>query len=345
MSLIQLIIVIFILLIISFICSLLESVILSITRSYIQLLIDKKNRSGILLQKQKMNIEEPLSAILTLNTISHTVGAAISGAIALQIFGSEWMALFSAVLTLLILIFSEIIPKTIGAQYWKKLGPVSSYLLQVMIFVLKPVIIPIHYISRLISPEDQGSRISKAEVINYIRLGYFQGVVDTSELTIMENLFRLRSIQVKDIMTPRPVVFWLPPEQKIDDIIKTNKQLQFTRIPLYNAKKNEVQGVVLRREIMNRLVEKKTNVRLQTIAQSPHFVIETISVYRLLHELIAEKVHLSIVLNEFGDFTGIVTMEDAIETLLGMEIIDEFDSHDDMREYAKKRGARRLDEC
>lgn len=342
---IQLIVVILALLFISFICSILESVILSITRSYIQLLIEKKNRSGTLLQKQKMNIEEPISAILTLNTISHTVGAAISGALALQIFGSEWMAVFSAILTFLILIFSEIIPKTIGAQYWKKLGPVSAYLLQAMIFVLKPVIIPIHFISRLISPENQGSRISKAEVLNYIRLGYFQGVVDSSEFTIMENLFRIRSIQVRDIMTPRTVVFWLPPDKKIDDIHKTHIQLQFSRIPLYNAQENEVQGVVLRREIMNRIVEKKTHVRLQTLAQSPHFIIETISVYRLLHELITEKVHLGVVLNEFGDFTGIVTIEDAIETLLGMEIIDEFDPHDDMREYAKKRGARRFDEC
>jgi CBS domain containing-hemolysin-like protein len=333
----EIIIVILALLIISFICSVMEAVILSISRPYIQLLIDRKSHSGRLLLKLKEKIEEPISAILTLNTISHTVGAAVSGALALKIFGSEWMALFSAVLTLLILIFSEIIPKTLGAQYWKQLGPLSAYVLKGMIFILKPFIVPIHLISRLFSRENPAARISKGEVINYIRIGHLQGVIKSSEFEIVENLFQLQSIRVKEIMTPRTVVFWLNPNQLIENIHKEHGDLQFSRMPLYNAQENTVEGVVLRRDIMNRIARGKTHIKLKSLAQSPKFVIETISVYRLLNQLISEKAHLAIVINEFGDFTGIVTIEDAIETLLGREIVDEFDKVTDMREFARKK--------
>jgi CBS domain containing-hemolysin-like protein len=333
----EIIIVILALLIISFICSVMEAVILSISRPYIQLLIDRKSRSGRLLLKLKEKIEEPISAILTLNTISHTVGAAVSGALALKIFGSEWMALFSAVLTLLILIFSEIIPKTLGAQYWKQLGPLSAYVLKGMIFILKPFIVPIHLISRLFSRDNPAARISKGEVINYIRIGHLQGVIKSSEFEIVENLFQLQSIRVKEIMTPRTVVFWLNPNQLIENIHKEHGDLQFSRMPLYNAQENTVEGVVLRRDIMNRIVRGKTHIKLKSLAQSPKFVIETISVYRLLNQLISEKAHLAIVINEFGDFTGIVTIEDAIETLLGREIVDESDKVTDMREFARKK--------
>lgn len=325
------------LLVISFGCSVMEAVILSISRPYIQLLIDKKNRSGRLLLRLKENIEEPISAILTLNTISHTVGAAVSGALALRIFGSEWMALFSAVLTLLILIFSEIIPKTLGAQYWKQLGPLTAYTLKGMIFILKPLIVPIHLLSRLFAPENPADRISKGEVLNYIRLGHFQGVIKSSEFEIMENLFRLQSVKVREIMTPRTVVFWLNPDQLVENLHKDDKDLHFSRIPLYNAQENIIEGVVLRRDIMNRIARKKTHIKLRSMAQPPKFVIETISVYRLLNQLISDKNHLAIVLNEFGDFTGIATIEDAIETLLGREIVDEFDREIDMREYARKK--------
>ncbi len=336
----EIIIVILALLVISFICSVMEAVILSISRPYIQLLVDRKNRSGRLLLKLKEKIEEPISAILTLNTISHTVGAAVSGALALKIFGSEWMALFSAVLTLLILIFSEIIPKTLGAQYWKQLGPLSAYILKGMIFILKPLIVPIHLLSRLFSRDNPAARISKGEVLNYIRIGHFQGVIQSSEFEIVENLFQLQSIRVKEIMTPRTVVFWLNPNQLIEDLLKDNEDLQFSRIPLYNAQENIVEGVVLRRDIMNRVARGKTHIKLKSFAQSPKFVVETISVYRLLNQLISEKAHLAVVINEFGDFTGIVTIEDAIETLLGREIVDEFDQVTDMRELARKKHRR-----
>jgi len=284
----------------------------------------------------KENIDQPISAILTLNTISHTVGAALSGAIAIELFGSRWMAAFSAILTFLILIFSEIIPKTLGAHYWKQLGPLSAYILKVLIYLLKPLIIPIHYLSRLFTRGDPASIVSREEIINYIRLGYFQGVFESPEYKIMENLFLLETIRVKEIMTPRTVVFWIDKDWKVSNIIKNNVQLQFSRIPLYDPKENRITGIVLRRDIMNHIADKKLTIPLHQLANKANYVIDSISVYRLLNHFITNSLHISIVLNEFGDYIGIVTMEDAIETLLGVEIIDEFDKEVDMQEVAEK---------
>ena len=325
------------LLIISFVCSILEAVILSISRPYIQLLIDKNSYAGRILKKLKNNIEEPISAILTLNTISHTVGAAISGALAVRIFGSQWMGLFSAVLTLMILIFSEIIPKTLGAQYWKSISPASAYILRAMILVLKPVLVPVNLVSRLFSVNNPGSLVSKAEIYNYIRIGHSQGVLGSSELSIIGNLFTLRETRVREIMTPRTVVFWLSPDETVKDIQSKNTKLQFSRIPLYESQSNSVAGIVLRRDIMDAIREKNTAVRLSTLAVKPHFIPESITVLKLLNWLVSNKTHIAVVLNEYGDYTGIVTIEDTIETLLGIEIVDEFDPAVDMQELAREK--------
>ena len=329
------------LLVISFTCSVLESIILSISRPYIQLLVDKKMRSGRILQELKHDIDKPISAILTLNTISHTVGAAVSGAMALSIFGSKWMALFSAVLTILILVFSEIIPKTIGAYYWKSLSPASAYILKTLIFILKPLIIPINFFSGLFMRENPASLVSKAEIYNYILMGYKQGALGASEFEIIENLFNLRDIKVKDIMTPRTVVFWLEQDLSIIDLHKDKTKLDFSRIPLYDPHKNAITGIVLRRDIMDKIAEKKMDTALKKISKKPEFVPESISVLNLLNNLVSKRTHLAIVLNEYGDYNGIVTIEDAVEALLGTEIVDEFDPAVNMRELARKKGKKR----
>ncbi|MHC4780892.1 MAG: CNNM domain-containing protein, partial [Planctomycetota bacterium] len=243
------------LLAISFLCSVLESVILSITRPYIQTLVEQGNKAGKLLDHLKGNIEEPITAILTLNTISHTVGAAVSGALALKIFGSTWMALFSAVLTLLILVFSEIIPKTIGAHHWKKLGPLSAVTLKVMIWILKPFIVPMHFMMRVFSKENPADRVSREEILNFIRLGYFQGVIGSPEFKVVENLFGLKCITVAEIMTPRNVAFVLSPGNTVGSLKEMAASLQFSRIPLFEEKDGGVPGVVLRRDIMTRMAK------------------------------------------------------------------------------------------
>jgi CBS domain containing-hemolysin-like protein len=153
----------------------------------------------------------------------------------------------------------------------------------------------------------------------------------------MDNLFRLRTVKVKDIMTPRTVVYWLPPDGKIGELFEQREELSFSRIPLYNAHENTIEGLVLRRDIMTKFAEQETELELKALARPPEFIIETMTVYKLLNLLITQGIHLAIVLNEYGDFTGIVTMEDAIETLLGKEIVDEYDEVVDMRELAKKK--------
>lgn len=316
---------------VSFLCSLLESVILSISRPYIQTLIDKNNQSGKLLWRFKNKIEEPITAILTLNTISHTVGAAVSGAMALSIFGSEWMALFSGLLTLLILVFSEIIPKTLGANYWKSLSPLSAYILKFMVIVLKPLIIPVNFLSSLLTKGNPGALVSKAEIYNFIRMGYRQGVLNSPEFNILENVFKLKTIPIKDIMTPKKVTFTLISDETIESANQKRNQIHFSRIPLYDPKSKKITGIVLRRDIFNKVVESQTKISLQSISSPPKFVYENGSTLKLLIDLIANKIHLAVVLNNDSDYSGIVTLEDAIETLLGKEIVDEFDIIDDMR--------------
>ncbi len=321
---------------VSFLCSLLESVILSLSRPYIQVLVDRKRRSGTLLKKMKERIDSPIAAILTLNTISHTVGAAISGAIAVELFGVRWMGVFSAVLTFLILILSEIIPKTIGARFWKELSPASAYILRFMILVLTPLIIPINAISRLLTKGSIGDHVSKAEIYNFVRIGYHQGVLDQTELGLVENLFSLRDVRVKEIMTPRPVVTWLSGEQTVGELRGKAASLRFSRIPLYDGAENRVTGVVLRRDIMNRLAGKKHETTLASLGSKPEFIPETMTVLKLLTWMVNGRIHFAVVLNEFGDFVGIVTLEDAVETLLGMEIVDESDAVVDMRALARE---------
>jgi CBS domain containing-hemolysin-like protein len=333
---VELTVTVLLLLAISFLCSVLESVILSITRPYIQTLIEKKSRSGPLLKRLKDEIEEPITAILTLNTISHTVGAAVSGAIALKVFGSGWMAVFSAVLTLLILVFSEIIPKTIGARHWKALGPLSGVILKIMIWGLKPVIVPIHFLMRLFSGENPADRVSRGEILNFIKMGYFQGVIGTPEFRIAENLFRLQCVPVSEIMTPRAVTFLLPPETTVGSLRDKAASLQFSRIPLGDPEGGGIPGVVLRRDIMTRMAKDEFDETLASFSTPAEVVGESMTVYTLLNRLVAQKKHIAVVNDADGRFSGIVTLEDALETLLGEEIVDEFDPVTDMRELARR---------
>ncbi len=334
---IKLSIVITALIAISFICSILESVMLSATRGYIQLLIERGSRAGAILKEMKENIDEPISAILTLNTISHTAGAAVSGAMAMNIFGNQWMAVFSGILTLLILIFSEIIPKTIGARYWRRLTPPTAYILKFMVIILKPLLIPINFISSLFSGETEDLKLSRPEILNYIKLGYYEGTIKSEEFTIMENLFTLQQIKVKEIMTPRTVVFWLSPDTKIKELARKIDKIDFSRIPLYNAEENTITGIVLKNDIHEKINTGKATSTLQKISYTAEFIAESMNVYRLLNMFISEKIHIAVVINEYGDYTGIITLEDAIETLLGREIIDESDKIADMQELARKK--------
>lgn len=327
---------------ISFLCSTLESVLLSISDPYIQTLIDRKRKVGPILARLKQRINDPISAILTLNTVANTAGAAVAGALALQIFGSRWMAAFSGILTFLILVFAEIIPKTLGASYWKALAPFSGWTLNGLVFLLRPITVPVNFLSGLISRKSPAHDVSKEEVLHAIRLGYLQGVIESSEFEIVSNLMKLKHLTVERVMTPRSVVFRLPSDATTHEAQKRSEFAQFSRIPLYNPQTDAITGIVLRRDIMMELAQDRLDTPLKDLAAEPLLVHENLSVYELLTRLITQQVHLAVVLDEYGSHTGVVTMEDAIETLLGREIIDESDKVVDMRELAKQRMRERL---
>lgn len=330
------------LLAVSFTCSLLEAVLLSVRKPYLEVLVQRKVWAGTRLLRFKEQIDEPISAILTLNTISHTAGAAVAGAIALEILGSRGMGVFTAFLTFLILVLSEIIPKTIGATYWRGLTAITAYLLTAIVWVNKPLYYPVRVVTGFFSQKQPAGNMSKGEILNFLRAGYFQGVIPSSAFRIMENLLKLDSVKVREIMTPRTVVFTLPPDRMTDELAVSGPPLTFSRIPLYDVQEDVVVGLVLRRELMTHVTEKRRNVPLRTLARKVEFIMEKSSVYKLLNLLISTKMHLAVVLSEYGGFVGIVTMEDAIETLLGQEIVDEFDQVEDMRTLAWKESVRRL---
>ncbi len=339
---VNLVAVVFALLAVSFTCSLLEAVLLSLRTSYLQVLVERKNWAGARLLRFKESIDEPISAILTLNTISNTMGAAVSGAIALNLFGSVGLAVFTACLTFLVLVVAEIIPKTIGATYWKALAPMAAYLLAAMVILTRPLYLLVGGVTGRISRQRPSAGVSKGEILNFLRMGYVEGVIPDSVFRIMENLLELDSVKVREIMTPRTVVFTLPPDRMTDELNVSGPPLTFSRIPLYDVQEDVVEGLVLRREIMTHVAEGKENVPLRSLARGVEFIMEKSSVYKLLNLLISSKAHLAVVLSEYGGFVGIVTMEDAIETLLGHEIVDEFDQVEDMRTLAWKERARRF---
>lgn len=333
----QLIVIVLSLLSISFICSLLESIVLSVSNPFIETLIERKKRSGFLWRRFKSRINEPIASILTLNTISNTAGAAMAGSLALRVWGSNWVAVFSAALTFAILIFAEIIPKTIGATYWKQLAVPAAWMLKFLIIVLKPVVIPVNALSRLIAARRPYENITREDVISSIRLGHLEGVIESSEFNLVSNIFKLKQIPIRDIMTPRTVVFSLSADQTVGEAFQQSDILQYSRIPLYDKATNQVSGVVLRRDIILKVAEDKKDIPLKSLARTPHYVAETLSCFTLLDRLISKKVHISFIINEYGDYVGIATMEDAIETLLGREIIDESDRVVDMRKLARQR--------
>jgi CBS domain containing-hemolysin-like protein len=327
---------------ISFVCSLLESVVLSVPVIHIQTLIDNKHRSGLLLQRLKQNINLPITSILILNTISNTAGAAIAGSLALQQFGNRWLALFSSVLTFLILVFAEIIPKTLGANMWKNIAPFSAYVLSAMVILLKPLVIPLNWFANLLVRGESAQNITREDVMSSLRLGRIHGAVDKPEFTMVNNLLKLKDVMIKDIFTPRTVVFALSPRDSVDDAMKNVNIHTFSRIPLIESDEGGVCGVVFRRKIILAAVENKGSTPLETLAHTPVYVPESLSVYALLDKLITKRTHLAVVINEFGDYNGIVTLEDALESLLGREIVDESDAVVDMRELARRQMQQRF---
>lgn len=323
---------------ISFLCSILEAVLLSAPMSYASMLEQEGRLGAQLLKKYKQDIDKPIAAILSLNTISHTVGAAGVGAQSEAIFGSQFFAVTSAVLTLLILVFSEIIPKTIGAAYWRRLAIPCVRIIHVLVVITYPLVLMSELITHIFSSSKQQASVSREEVSAMVTVGAEEGVFEKKENSMIQNMLRLDDVTAREIMTPSSVVEMAEESMTLREFYQNDAYRQFSRIPVYNAENDDyITGYVLRQTILEKLSEDKFDLRLSDIMRPVLSFQETESVSVIWEKLLAKKEHISVIIDEYGCFRGLVTMEDVIETMLGTEIVDEKDTVTDMQEFAREK--------
>ena len=318
---------------VSFICSLLESVILSVTHSHIGILVKSNPSKGKLLQSLKDDINRPLAAILTLNTIANTVGAAGMGAQALHVYGSHAVAAASAILTFSILIFSEILPKTLGAYFCRSLAIPSAYVIRALMVITFPFVWLSNTLSSAINSNED--KVSREEITAMAEMGEDEGSIDEHESDIIENLFRLKEIQIEDILTPRSVIYAFEDIQTVGKIMDSNEDIIFSRIPVFHENIDNVIGMVYKDTVLETMADDFFEKTMADLVEPVETVYEKESVESVLNKFTKNRSHMFIVKDEFGGTTGIVTLEDCIETLLGVEIMDESDEVADMRKLAK----------
>lgn len=329
---------------ISFICSVLEAVLLSTPTSFISMKESEDAKHVATFKRLKQDIDKPLSAILSLNTVAHTIGAAGVGSQSAIVFGDAYFGVTSAVLTILILVLSEIIPKTIGASYWRNLALPSAPIIQFMITICYPLVWISEQITKLIAPKQKEASVSREEVSAMINVGVQEGTFHSKENKIIQNLIRLEAIRTKDIMTPRIVVATADESMTLHEFYKNKSLLQYSRIPIYETKNKEnITGYVLRQNIFEHLAADSFNIKLSEIKREITITTDSRSIAGLWEDLLSRKEHIALVIDEYGGFEGIVTMEDIIESILGLEILDEKDHITDMQQYARERWAQRKD--
>ncbi len=322
---------------VSFLCSILEAVMLSTTASFIEIKKMQNLKGAHLFSELKENIDRPISAILSVNTIAHTVGAAGVGAQATALFGETWFGIISAVLTFLILIVSEIIPKTIGATFWKKLALPSAYIIRVLMFIAYPLVLFAELITKLMPESDDSSSISREEIEAMSSIGAREGILFQDEGKIILNAMRLNMTKVKEIMTPRTVVVACPRNMKAADFINNREYLEYSRIPLYRKNIDDTETYVLKSDVLEMVAHGEGDKSLSTIERRIKMIPESMNLRELFEEMISENEHTSLVVDEYGAMEGIATLEDIIETLIGREIVDETDTNTDMQEVARQK--------
>lgn len=333
----------FIALSVSFLCSVLEAVLLSTPMSFVSMKENEGIKSAKILKKQKQDIERPISAILSLNTIAHTIGAAGVGAEAVRIFGEAYFGLISAILTVLILILSEIIPKTIGANYWRKLAMGTANVIRVLMVVAYPLVWLSEWITKIFAPSGQDKSVSKEEISAMVDLGAEEGIFRNKENRIIQNLIKLESIRVKSIMTPRIVVATASSDMLLEEFYQHKSLLQHSRIPLYSGQAENITGYVLRQKVFEELAGDHFGIKLSDVEREILMFHENIPLTSVWEEMLTRKEHIALVVDEYGSFEGVVTMEDILESILGLEILDEKDKIGDMQEYARERWEERKD--
>jgi CBS domain containing-hemolysin-like protein len=304
--------------------------------SYVSVLEKERPKIGQLLKNHKLDINKSIASILILNTIANTLGAAVVGAQAAIVFGNEAMVVVSIILTFAILFFSEIIPKTIGAIYWKQLAPMATQVIRVFIWMTYPIIVLTLFVTNRISKgQDDANSFTKEELLESMLISEDDGVIDEKESDFIENILNLDKIKVADVLTPRSVVFALNENMTLKEVIDNEEDIyKFSRIPIYSGSIEEVTGIVMTKKIFKYAREDETQT-LRDIKKEIFVLNENVPVSKALDLFINKKDHMFLIQDSYDQTEGILTLEDCVETILGVEIVDESDSIDDMRELAK----------
>lgn len=323
---------------VSFLCSVLEAVLLSTPMSFITAKEQEERKAASVFKELKNNVDRPVGAILSLNTIAHTIGSAGVGAEVTRIWGDQWFGIASVILTLLILIFSEIIPKTIGASYWRSLAMPSAGVIKVLIYITYPFVILSELITKLFSSKEQKNNavtVSREEVSAMVDMGTDEGVFKESESRIIKSCLRLSNVKAKEIMTPKIVLEMADESMTLKEFYDAS-DWRFSRIPVYNDDKDNVTGYVLKDIVLEELSEDQFDIKLSEMKRHILSFSEDESVFTIWEKMLGTREHISIIVDEFGGLRGVVTMEDVIETMIGVEIVDEQDTATDMQELARE---------
>ncbi len=323
-------------LLLSFMCSVLEAVLLSTPMSYITMKEEQGNATATLMKEYKSNVDRPVGAILSLNTIAHTIGSAGVGAETIKLFGQEYFGITSAILTLLILVLSEIIPKTIGASYWRSLAMASTRIIRILIVITYPLVLLSELITKVFTPQKHQATVSREEVSAMVDMGKKEGVFKDSESKIIKSCLRLSSVQAREIMTPSIVVETASQDATFKEFFD-QQDWKFSRIPIYGEDKSYITGYILKDNVLMEVSEDNDYGKLSEIARPILSFHETDSVYTIWEKMLKEREHISMIVDEYNSMRGIITMEDIIETMTGVEIVDEDDPVEDMQTLAREK--------
>ena len=326
---------------VSFLCSMLEASLLSVSTSHVAMLVERGSRFARQLQTMRSQVDRPLSAILTLNTVAHTVGAVGVGAEAAALWGHTSVGIASAIMTLLVLVLSEIIPKTLGAVYAKSLVSFTAVTTRLMMLVTYPILVMLQGISRLFGSHPHEESLSRGEINAAVRLGRQAGSLDATEYRTINNLMSLRRLKVREILTPRTILMALPENQTVEQVMQEHRSLRYARIPVYRGSVDQVTGYVTRFELIEAYRSGKGSAALSALARSIQAVPEQASVADALNLMLQKREHILLVVDEYGGLEGIITLEDTIESLLGLEIVDESDAAVDLQDVARRRTHRK----
>lgn len=320
----------------SFLCSVLEAVLLSAPMSFITMKEDEGAKNARRFKEYKSNIDRPIAAILSLNTIAHTIGAAGVGAEAVKVFGEASFGIVSAILTFLILVLSEIIPKTIGASYWRTLAMPATPVIHFLVIITYPLVWLSEYITKIFSSNRELLSVSREEVSAMVAVASEEGVLGTKESKIIRNTIKLDQVRADDIMTPNLVVVSAPESMTVKEFFDRG-ELSFSRIPVYTDNKDYITGYVLKSSVLELLVKDRFDTPLSKIARPVLTFGEDADVFSIWEKLLEKKEHISVIQDRYGCLRGIVTMEDIIESMLGEEIVDEADKAVDLQQVALDR--------